>query len=514
MMRRGLTPHARARTVGRRLAWLLAAGAMTGVAAPDDGKRNAILFIGDGMGVSTVTAARIFAGQQRGGTGEEHVLSFERFPNVALVKTYTTDMQVPDSAGTMSAIVTGVKTRSGVLSVAPSLQRGDCPGTAAAALPTLLEEAEAAGLRTGLVSTTRITHATPAAAYAHAADRNWEADAQVPKEHRVHCKDIALQLVEFEHGDGVDVVLGGGRGMFLPETQDDPEEAEERGERQDGRDLVQEWLAARPGRQYAWNDEQFRAAGAQGQLLGLFSHSHMQFEADRAGDAGGEPSLAEMTQAAIERLAPAPRGYLLIVEGGRIDHAHHFGNAYRSLLDTVALADAVQVAVEATDPGDTLVMVTADHSHTLTISGYPQRGNPILGYAAADGERHTDALGRPYTTLSYANGPGFREQGALSGLWSFVTGFIGFDGGNDDNPQAPDYQQAAAWPLLSETHGGEDVAAYAIGPGAQAVRGVMEQNALHGVLRSALLPADGEPTPAEGHSADEGAAGDDGDGAR
>ena len=477
---------------GGRLAWLLAASAMTSLAAPENEPRNAILFIGDGMGVSTVTAARIFAGQQHGATGEENVLSFERFPNVALVKTYTTDMQVPDSAGTMSAIVTGVKTRNGVLSVAPSLQRGDCAGTAGAALPTLLQEAEKAGLRTGVVSTTRITHATPAAAYAHAADRNWEADAKVPKEHRALCKDIALQLVEFEHGDGVDVVLGGGRGMFLPETSADPEEPGEQGERQDGRDLVQEWLASRPGRQYAWNDAQFRAASPEGQILGLFSHSHMQFEADRAADAGGEPSLAAMTRAAIRRLSQAPRGYLLIVEGGRIDHAHHFGNAYRSLVDTVALADAVQVAMEATNPRDTLVMVTADHSHTLTISGYPRRGNPILGYVAAGGERQTDALGRPYTTLSYANGPGFRQQGALSGLWSFVTRFIGFDGENADDPQAPDYQQAAAWPLLSETHGGEDVAAYATGPGAEAVRGVMEQNALHGVLRSALLLADRE----------------------
>ena len=450
--------------------------------------RNAILFIGDGMGVSTVTAARIFAGQQRGEPGEENYLSFERFPNVALVKTYTTDKQVSDSAGTMSAIVTGVKTRAGVLSVKPSLARGDCGNTAAASVPTLLEEAEAAGLATGIVTTTRITHATPAAAYAHAAERDWEADAMLPEAHQERCKDIARQFVEFAHGDGVDVALGGGRGMFLPRGTADPEAADEAAVRTDGRHLVGEWLAARPGRQYVWNDEQFRAAMPDGQLLGLFEHSHMRFEADRGEDAAGEPSLAAMTRAAIERLARAPRGYFLIVEGGRIDHAHHATNAYRALVDTVAFADAVQVAIEATDVADTLLLVTADHSHTFTISGYPDRGNAILGYAQSENTVQRDMLGRPYTTLSYANGPGFRQDGVVGALWSRVVNAIGPGEGRagGDDPLARDYLQAATWPLIIETHGGEDVAAYARGPNAENVHGVMDQNALHGVLRGAL----------------------------
>ena len=452
--------------------------------------RNAILFIGDGMGVSTVTAARIFAGQQRGEPGEENYLSFERFPNVALVKTYNTDQQVPDSAGTMSAIVTGLKTRAGVLSVGPSLARGDCENTAAESVPTLLEEAEAAGLATGIVTTTRFTHATPAAAYAHAPDRNWEADAMVPEAHREHCKDIALQFVEFAHGDGVDVALGGGRGMFLPRGTADPEAADEGGARTDGRHLVGEWLAARPGRQYVWNDEQFRAVAPDGQLLGLFEHSHMRFEVDRGQDVAGEPSLAAMTQAAIARLATAPRGYFLIVEGGRIDHAHHATNAYRALEDTLAFADAVQVAIEMTDAADTLLLVTADHSHTLTISGYSKRGNAILGFAEGQDAVQRDMLGRRYTTLSYANGPGFREEGLLGSLWSGVTNAIGAGDGSAatiDEPLARDYRQAATWPLLSETHSGEDVAAYARGPNADEVRGVMDQNELHGVLRGALF---------------------------
>ena len=197
--------------------------ALAAVPATAEAPRNAILFIGDGMGVSTVTAARILEGQRLGGPGEEHSLSFERFDNVALVKTYTTDAQVSDSAGTMSAIVTGVKTRSGVLSVGPGLARGDCAGTAAAALPTLAEEAEAAGMRTGIVTTTTVTHATPAALYAHVSNRNWESDADLPAEHDGTCMDIARQFVEFPFGDGIDVVLGGGRGAFLPGDVADPE---------------------------------------------------------------------------------------------------------------------------------------------------------------------------------------------------------------------------------------------------------------------------------------------------
>ena len=445
-------------------------GAVLGAfAATAESPRNAILFMGDGMGVSTVTAARILEGQQLGGPGEEHYLSFERFDHVALVKTYNTDAQVSDSAGTMSAIVTGVKTRMGVLSVGPELARGDCAGTAAAALPTLAEEAEAAGLRTGIVTTTTVTHATPAALYAHVSDRNWESDAGLPATHDGTCIDIARQLVEFPFGDGIDVVLGGGRGAFLPADVADPEYAWRTGSRRDGRHLVDEWLAGGQGRQYVWNDAQLRAANPDGQLLGLFAHSHMAWESDREGDVAGEPSLAAMTRVAIERLSGGSRGYFLMVEGGRIDHAHHAGNAYRALTDTIAFAAAVRTAVETTDPASTLILVTADHSHTLTISGYSQRGNPILGHATAGGTPLTDARQRPYTTLSYANGPGFRSV----------------DPGDED-PLAPDYKQPATWPLAAETHAGEDVAAYATGPGADRLRGVMDQQELHGVLREAL----------------------------
>src|SRR5690606_33874287 len=138
---------------------------------------------------------------------------------------------------------------------------------------------------------------------------------------------------------------------------------------------------------------------------------HLHFEHDRPHADPDEPDLAELTREAILRLQDAEAGYFLLVEGSRIDHAHHYRNAHRPLTDTTALAAAVQAAVEMTDEADTLILVTADHAHTMTFAGYPARGNPILGKVhtpAADGRRvpAQDALGLPYTTLGYANGPG------------------------------------------------------------------------------------------------------------
>src|SRR5690606_13375103 len=135
--------------------------------------------------------------------------------------------------------------------------------------------------------------------------------------------------------------------------------------------------------------------------------SHMRYNADRELDAAGEPTLAEMTEKAIKVLQKNPNGFYLMVEAGRIDHAHHAGNAYRALDDTIALSEAVAMAKALTNDEDTLIIVTADHSHVFTIGGYPDRGNPILGKSAVNGVPQRDALGLPYTTLSYANGPGW-----------------------------------------------------------------------------------------------------------
>lgn len=463
--------------------------------------RNLILFVGDGMGPITVAAARIFEGQLRGGRGEEHLLSFETFPYIAFSKTYNTDLQTPDSAGTMSAMMSGVKTRAGLIGLDARARLGDCASEAGARIPSLLELAEAAGLHTGVVTTTRLTHATPAAAFAHSAHRDWEADAWLPEDARDRCTDIARQFVEFDRGDGIEVALGGGRQMFLPETAVDPEYPQERGLRRDGRDLMAQWQQRHANGQLVWNRAQFEAldpAGT-GPLLGLFQPSHMQYEHDRARDGAGEPSLAEMVQLAIARLQRGPRGFLLIVEAGRIDHAHHSNNAYRALTDTVALAQAVDTALAATSREDTLIMVTADHSHVMSFAGYSGRGNPILGKVtdredSAEGGLKLDLSGRAFTTLSYANGPGYagasnRQPEGVKRFPHEPESFEIAHGGHADvlgiDTTAPDFMQQSLLPLKSETHGGEDVGIYAIGPGAEAVRGVMEQNVIFHLLRAA-----------------------------
>ena len=267
--------------------------------------------------------------------------------------------------------------------------------------------------------------------------------------------------------------MGGGRAEFLTTNQSDIEYPVKTGKRTDGRDLVAEWLAGGSDRSYVWNNEGLATFNPQrGQLLGLFEPSHMQYEADRERDAGGEPSLQDMTRVALTRLKHNKKGFFLLVEAGRIDHGHHASNAYRALMDTVALSDAVQLVLDSVNLSETLILVTADHSHTLTISGYPERGNPILGKVKNAGQLMKDAHGKPYTTLSYANGPGY--AGEPPDLTEIET-------------TAQDYRQRGTVPMLSETHAGEDVAAYAIGKNADRVRGVMEQNKLYDVMLGALF---------------------------
>ncbi len=464
--------------------------------------KNVILFVGDGMGISTVTAARILAGQRQGLLGEEYQLSFDKLPFSGFSKTYNVDAQTPDSAGTMTAMMTGVKTDIGVVSVGADVSRGDCASVPGNELVTALELAEIAGKSTGVVSTARITHATPAAAYAHSPERNWEDISDMPEsEVTAGCEDIASQLVNFESNlearfsgldvDGLEVAMGGGRRHFLPndaafnsiDARSDVE-----GDRTDDRDLTAEWQAKYPSGQYVIDQASFDAINPETTtfLLGLFNESHMQYEEDRENDVAGEPSLSEMTEKAIAVLDNNSKGFFLTVEAGRIDHGHHAGNAYNALGDTIEFANAIAMAVNNTDPEDTLIIVTADHSHVFTIAGYPKRGNPILGKVVAVGETEPRlaADDMPYTTLGYTNGRGFKDLGTVTDAdagydEAIVTGRV--DLTNVDTEMAGFHQEALV-PRSSETHAGEDVGVYASGPNAQLIRGTNEQSYLFHVM--------------------------------
>lgn len=448
--------------------------------APD--AKNIILFVGDGMSLTTVAAARILEGQQRGETGEENLLYFENFRHLALAKTYNTNQQTPDSAGTMTAMATGVKSFAGAIAVDPSVQRGDCAGSQGHELVSLLDLAAQGGLATGIVSTTRITHATPAVLYAKSPDRGWESDRGLPPSAKAAgCRDIAEQLVRYDVGRGLDIVLGGGRRAFYPAKAQDPEYPKITGHRSDGRDLIAEWQARYPEGQFVWNRDGFDALklDANGPILGLFEPGHMQYEFDRPDDPAGEPSLTDMVDRAIDVLSTrGDSGFLLVVESGRIDHAHHANNAWRALTDTLEFARAIETATERTNPEETLVVVTADHAHALTFDGYGQRGNPIMGYAVrqAEGDKPErtmkDHKDRPMTVLNYANGPGYRRADAK-------VDFRRMD------PLEADYKQNAGTWQYSATHAGEDVPVYSQGPGADALYGVLEQNVIYHALVAA-----------------------------
>lgn len=467
--------------------------------------KNVILFVGDGMGISTVTAARILAGQLKGQSGEENNLSFDLFPYTGLAKTYNVDAQTPDSAGTMTALISGVKTDVGVIGVNENIVRGDCTTVAGNELVTALELAEIAGKSTGILSTARITHATPAATYAKSADRDWEDDGDMPAAAiSAGCEDIASQLINFEPNlearingvdvDGIEVVMGGGRRSFLPKDVafNSPDAVSSvEGDRTDSRDLTAEWKTRYPSGNYIFDQTSFDAIDTEStsKVLGLFNESHMQYEADRGNDVAGEPSLSEMTEKAIKILDNNDNGYFLMVESGRIDHAHHAGNAYNALNDAVELSEAVAKAVELSNSDDTLIIVTADHSHVFTIAGYPKRGNPILGKVVGIGSNSPSlaADGTPYTTLGYTNGLGFRDLGNETDADEAYNQAI--DAGRKDlsqiNTQAPGFHQEALIPLGSETHAGEDVGVYASGPGAALVSGTNEQNMVFHVMNYA-----------------------------
>jgi alkaline phosphatase len=232
-------------------------------------------------------------------------------------------------------------------------------------------------------------------------------------------------------------------------------------------------------------------------LVGLFNGDHLNYEHDRVNDKEDEPSLAEMTKAAISLLNRNGNGFFLVVEGGRIDHAHHSGNAYRALSDTVAFAEAIEAADALTSEQDTLILVTADHSHTMGFVGYPQRGNPILGkvvgVSSEDDEPGLvkDLLGLPYTTLVYANGPGYTGASSLQPAGSknfphnpggYVEPAIGRPDLTEVDTEHPNFMQEALVPSNSESHGGDDVGIWARGPGSEAVRGSLEQNVIFHLL--------------------------------
>lgn len=237
--------------------------------------KNLILFLGDGMGVPTVTAARILKGQLNGQSGEETQLEMDKFPFVSLSKTYNTNAQVPDSAGTATAYLCGVKANEGTLGVSAAAVRSQCNTTQGNEVTSILKWAKDAGKSVGIVTTTRVNHATPSAAYAHCVDRDWYSDNEMPVEAlQAGCKDIARQL--FENIPNIDVIMGGGRKYMFPKNMSDveyPNILKHSGTRKDGRNLVQEWVDRMKDKKKTLCMEQDAALIPKPQQRGLLTRS-------------------------------------------------------------------------------------------------------------------------------------------------------------------------------------------------------------------------------------------------
>lgn len=465
--------------------------------------KNIILFVGDGMNLTTITASRILEGQQRGMLGEENNLSFDRFPFSGLAKTYAVDSQVADSANTMTAIISGVKTNMGIVGIDENASRGDCSSQNGNEVISVLDLAEISGMSTGIVTTTRVTHATPAAAYAKSPDRNWEDPSEMPQGAlKQGCEDIASQLTEYQsninrrykgaNSDGIEVVMGGGSRHFLPEKSANVEsQGSTSGQRPDGRNLIAEWRRQYPNGVYMESRADFDSLdfNKAERVFGLFNKTHLRFDANRKSKTIKEPSLSEMTEKALQVLSKNSKGFFLLVEAGRIDHAHHAGNAYNALSDTIALSQAVQVALDKTSEKDTLIIVTADHGHVFTMAGYPKRGNPILGKVVSNGNTKpqlaSDNL--PYTTLGYANGLGHRHLGSSTNADNGYNhvGVVGRANLTEVDTTQPGFFQESLVPLQSETHSGEDVPIYALGPGAHLISGSNEQTIIFHAINHA-----------------------------
>ncbi|XP_033820815.1 alkaline phosphatase-like [Periophthalmus magnuspinnatus] len=426
--------------------------------------KNVILFLGDGMGVPTVTAARILKGQLAGHSGEETSLVMDTFPHLALSKTYNVDQQMPDSAGTATAYLCGVKANYGTLGVSASAPRSNCSESFGNEVTSILYRSKQAGKSVGIVTTTRVQHASPGASYAHTPDRDWYSDADLtPEAVQNGCRDVAYQLV---HNTEIDVILGGGRQYMFPTNVQDPEYPTTMGNRLDGQNLIMEWLKNKKNVKYVWNKAEFDKVNPKNTdfLMGLFEPKDCRYELDR--DPSMDPSLTEMVDKAIKILSKNPKGFFLFVEGGRIDHAHHAGRAQRSLHEAVEFDNAIGRAAELTNEFDTLSVVTADHSHVFAFGGHSVRGNPVTGLSrsiAKDNKR--------FTTAVYGNGPGYQ---------------IGADGVRPDVNETvtrdKDYRQQAPVPLGSETHGIDDVAIFAKGPMSHLFHGVQEQNYIAHVM--------------------------------
>ncbi|MBI2609003.1 MAG: alkaline phosphatase [Deltaproteobacteria bacterium] len=378
--------------------------------------KNIVLFVGDGMGPTYVTATRLYLREKK------QKLHLDTFKKIAIVQTFAADSVVTDSAASATAFACGVKTNNGVLGEDDTAVFMQKDGKK---VNSIVHFAKQKGMSVGLVTTTRITHATPAAFYAHTNSRDDE-------------QEIAHQLIK----SGVDVLLGGGLKYFTPEMQEELKK--------------QNYTVVKTLEEFNKIDSKKTQ-----KLFGLLSDSHLAYELDRTSANIKEPSLTELVLKAHEVLKKNPKGYFLMVEGGRIDHAGHENDALRAIHDTIAFDKAIAAYQLVVTSKDTLVLVTADHeTGGLSINGYPNLGIGLFEHVK-EGDKKLD-----YPVLTWATGPGFGVKETAQGLFT--------------------EKQPAAFLRDYSAHSGVDVYLYGWGVGSEVVQGTLDNTDIFKIMKKAL----------------------------
>lgn len=385
---------------------------------------------------------------------------------------------MPDSFSTATALFGGVKANYETGGVDAAVKLGDCQSSLNEShhVESILHWAQNANMGTGFVTTTRVVHATPAALYANTPDRRWECEATMPVDARGRCKDIARQLVEEAPGNKLNVIMGGGRQCLVSNVTGSVTDPVDTWScyRQDGRDLIREWkdLRVRGKQSFAVlenNSDLQNLDEGHHFVMGIFANGHLKYDSERDTGPEGMPSLSQMTISAIKTLEKHKNGFVLVVEAGMVDQAHHRGMAKQALNEVLALDTAIEETLKlmANDNDETLIIVTSDHAHTLSISGYPEKGNSIFGVAQRS---KTDQI--PYTTLGYMTGgpDGFQYEVAAE------TGKITRRDPSTENTEDFNYVQQVAISTDENTHSGVDVAVHAVGPWAHLFHRVHEQS--------------------------------------
>jgi alkaline phosphatase len=392
-----------------------------------------ILFVGEGLTPARLAAARVYAG------GADTPLTLDSMPSVALLRNYSNDFSAPDQAAAATALATGVTVNNRSIDIDP---KGN-------PLTNLIDLARKAGRSTGLVTNANIADPTTAAFYAHNADPNGKSE-------------IARQMAD---GAGVDLVLGGGAGDFLPESKG--------GNRQDKRDLLLE--IRRRGFDLVRSKAELEAIpGWRGpRIFGVFSQRELAY-ADQIGSRNEQPSLSDMVRRSIELLQYNRGGYLLLVDAGLMRKAAEQNDGERTLAETVELDRAVAVARRYAGAKSAIFVCGDVGIGGLSLNGFPfrkDRGIAVLGLNSA---------GDPW--LSWASGPnGAKSYGAAK-----VTASQQAPGLETDSAPAQIPQEPAAFYAPAALNTVEDVAAFGTGLGTETLRGSMRNSAVFKIISDLL----------------------------